>query len=126
MMQRDTVQRRAIRQVFLDSDRPMGPLEVLGEARFISPTIGVATVYRTIKGLVEESWLTPVDLPGEAARYEVSGKGHHHHFHCRACGRAYELQGCPGNLKRMVPNGFEMDDHEVVLYGRCQTCVTAA
>jgi Fur family ferric uptake transcriptional regulator len=121
-MERDTAQRRAIRDVFEGSKRPMSPREILEAAQATVPTLGIATVYRTVKGLVEEGWLVPVDLPGEPPRYELSGKKHHHHFVCDACDRVFEVEGCPGNLRAVVPSGFQLDRHEVVLYGVCATC----
>lgn len=123
-MERDTQQRRAIRQAFREAGRPLSPQEVLEVAAPESPGLGVATVYRTVKGLVEQGWLATVTLPGEPPRYEVAGKEHHHHFHCRGCGRVFEIEGCPGELARMTPKGFVLENHEVVLYGRCAGCGT--
>jgi Fur family transcriptional regulator, ferric uptake regulator len=121
-MERDTAQRRAIRAALLDADRPLSPKEVLDSAQDQVPRLGIATVYRNLKAFVDDGWLTPVELPGAAPRYEVAGKKHHHHFMCRACDRVYELVGCPGNLQSVVPRGFALEDHEVVLYGRCDAC----
>ena len=121
-MQRDTVQRRAIRKVFKESGRPLSPAEILQTARTQVPNLGIATVYRSVKGLTEEGWLVPIDVPGEPQRYELSGKEHHHHFSCRQCGRIFDFDGCPKDLSKLVPRGFHMEDHEVFLYGRCADC----
>jgi Fur family transcriptional regulator, ferric uptake regulator len=124
MTKRDTQQRRAIRAAIDDANRPLSPREVLDSARRGSPGLGIATVYRTLKTWVEEGGLTQVDLPGEPPRYEVTGKQHHHHFHCRSCDRVYELQGCPEGLRALTPPGFSLESHEVVLYGRCAECAS--
>lgn len=121
-MERDTQQRRAIRAAFEEAGRPLSPQEVLDIAKRRSPGLGIATVYRTIKSLGEGGLLTQVDLPGETPRFEITGKTHHHHFHCRQCDRVYELEGCPEGLARMTPAGFSLEAHEVVLYGRCASC----
>lgn len=121
-VERDTSQRRAIRKVLQDAGRPLSPAEVLQKAQRLVPRLGIATVYRTIKGLTDQGTLVAVELPGEPQRYEIAGKSHHHHFSCRACGRVFELEGCPGNLARLVPQGFVMEDHELFLYGRCKDC----
>ena len=81
----------------------------------------MATVYRTIKGLVEEGWLLAVDLPGEAPRYEVAGKAHHDHFRCRVCNRVFEVE-CSVRLSSKMPRGFVVEGHETVLKGLCATC----
>lgn len=120
--QRNTRQKAAIREVFLAMDRPLGPQEVLEHAGSRTEGLGIATVYRNIKGLMEEGWLVPVELPGEPARYEVAGKAHHHHFHCESCQRVYDLPGCPISVKLTLPAGYISTRHEVVLYGRCPAC----
>lgn len=121
-MKRDTKQRQAIRRALDDAGRPLGPHEVLEAAQVHRPGLGIATVYRTLKAMVEEGTLAQVELPGEPPRYEVNGKLHHHHFHCRACDRVYELEGCPEGLRSLTPAGFSLESHEVVLYGRCAAC----
>ena len=90
-MERDTRQRRAIRRVLETSGRPLSPKEVLAGAHRSVPGLGIATVYRNLKALVEEGLLVAVALPGEAARYEPAGKDHHHHFRCRRCDRLFEV-----------------------------------
>lgn len=121
-MERSTAQRRAIRQAFEQLDRPLSPQEILDASRPSAPRLGIATVYRTVKGLVQEGWLVPVQVPGEPPRYEVAGKHHHHHFHCRSCGKLFEIEGCPGTLKSLTPRGFVLEGHELILFGRCSGC----
>ncbi|MBX9601669.1 MAG: transcriptional repressor [Bryobacteraceae bacterium] len=121
---RNTRQRKAIRDAFTGSGRPMNPAEVLAIASQSVSGIGIATVYRTIKGLLEDGWLVTVDLPGQVSRYEQSGKGHHHHFHCRDCDKVFEMNGCPGHEDE-GPDGFVVTGHEFVLYGYCDSCAQA-
>ena len=107
-MERDTRQRRAIRRVIEEADRPLSPLDVLAIAQGHAPGLGIATVYRTLKGLVEEGWLTQVELPGESPRYEIARKAHHHHFQCLTCGQVYEIAGCPQEVQPLTPPGFRL------------------
>ncbi len=124
-MERDTPQRRAIREVLTRAGRPMSPAEVLDAAKALATGLGIATVYRNLKLLTESGWLCSVDLPGETTRYEVSGKPHHHHFLCRECDRAFEVvEHCPGNQRFSAPSGFRVEAHEIVLYGVCATCTS--
>ena len=125
-MERSTAQRRAIRKALVDADRPLSPQEVHSAARHAVPNLGLATVYRTLKAMIDEKLLVAVELPGESARYELSGKRHHHHFHCRDCGKVYDVDGCAQDLSSMLPRGFEMQDHEIVLYGLCVACTQAS
>lgn len=121
-MERHTRQRAAILQAIQEADRPLSPQEILDLAGRQLPRLGLATVYRAIRGLQDERLLTAVAVPGEPARYEAAGKPHHHHFYCNACTRVFEMNGCPGPLQRLAPAGFEVEGHEVLLYGRCETC----
>lgn len=121
-MQRDTAQRRAIRRVLEESGRPLGALEVLQGSRRDAPGLGIATVYRALKALGAKGEVATVEIPGEPPRYEAAGKGHHHHFLCQRCGKAYELGGCLGGLKGLLPRGFKMTTHELLLQGRCAAC----
>ena len=122
MPSRQTSQREAIRAAFESTDRPLGPREVLALARERIPALSLGTVYRNINLLLDEQWLAPVVLPGQPARYETAGKHHHHHFHCRSCGGVFEIEGCPGHLKRLTPRGFKLETHDLVLGGLCAAC----
>ena len=55
-------------------------------------------------------------------RYELAARPHHHHFMCRACEKAFDIHRCPEAVEDMAPEGFEVDDHEVILFGRCPAC----
>ncbi|MDT7835345.1 Fur family transcriptional regulator [Aquabacterium sp. OR-4] len=121
-MERNTRQRSAIREAISRAERPLLPHEVLDAAQHEAPGLGIATVYRNLKVLVEEGELTVVSLPGENQRYEPVGHRHHHHFQCRHCQRVFDVHACPGDFARLAPPGFTVDDHELVLYGRCSDC----
>jgi Fur family transcriptional regulator, ferric uptake regulator len=90
---RNTQQRREIREVFERNDRPLAADEVLQLAQDRMAGLGIATVYRTIKALTDEGWLTPVKMPGAPLRYELRSKAHHH-FHCLQCRKLFGLDGC--------------------------------
>ncbi len=120
---RKTQQRVAIRQAIEDLARPVGPQEILEAAQEAVPALGIATVYRNIRAMVDDGSLLAVELPGCPSRYELAGKGHHHHFHCRTCDRVFEVEDCPGQIGDLTPPGFKLDAHEITLYGRCAECV---
>ena len=123
-MERNTRQRGAIRRVFQRADRPLSTAEVLDGARSEVNGLGLATVYRNIRTLLDEGWLVPVELPGDAPRYELQGTAHHHHYHCRACDRLFEVPGCVSTLSQLAPKGFRTAGHELVLYGTCADCLS--
>ncbi len=120
-MQRSTKQRGAIRDVLLSADRPLLASEVLELAQHSVPSLGIATVYRTLKALVAEESLQVVELPGENPRFEFA-HGHHHHFCCQQCHKVFDIHACPGDFSRLLPPGYEVSSHELTLYGRCADC----
>jgi len=121
---RSTRQRDAIREILRESHRPLSPNELLDLAGHRVPTLGIATVYRTIKLLVEEGTAVPVELPGEPARYEhrEAASTPHHFFRCDICGRAFDVGGGADDLQYLVPTGFSLRKHVLVLYGLCAEC----
>lgn len=121
-MERATRQRQAIREALQQAERPLLASEVLEQAKLIVPSLGIATVYRTLKTLVAEESLQVVALPGENPRFEFA-HGHHHHFCCQSCKRVFDVHACPGDLSRLVPEGFSIAAHELTLYGKCPDCV---
>jgi len=124
-MERSTRQRAAIVGAIERERRPLSHGEILAGAQSEVPGLGTATVYRTLKSLVAEGVVVSVELPGEPPRYEPAGTKHHHHFRCRACDRVFEVPGCAKGIGALAPPGFELDAHELVLYGRCRWCVAA-
>jgi Fur family ferric uptake transcriptional regulator len=121
-MERQTRQRSAIREVIERAHRPLSVQEVFKLAARELPGLGIATVYRTIKSMLAEQALHQVELPGAMVRYEVAHLGHHHHFHCRRCDGVFEVEGCPGSLKRLTPRGFKMEGHDLTIVGLCAAC----
>lgn len=124
-MERNTRQRSAIRAAIAQAERPLLPQEVLEHAQGESPGLGIATVYRNLKAMVEEGELQAVQLPGENPRFELVGHHHHHHFQCTQCQRVYDVHACPGDLSHLAPAGFQIEGHELTLYGRCADCAPA-
>lgn len=126
LIERSTRQRAAIRGAVDAAGRPLLAQEVLELAQAAVPGLGLATVYRNLKSLVEGEELRVVQLPGENPRYERVGHSHHHHFQCRSCGKVFDVHACPGDLSKLAPPGFAVEDHEITLYGRCAGCAAPA
>ena len=121
-MKHYTRQRQAILKCLDQAKGPLSPQEILVRAREKVEGMGIATVYRNLKSLEKEGMVRELALSGEGARYEKSGLTHHHHFFCRGCNKFYCVEGCPREISSMVPRGFVMEEHEIVLYGKCSEC----
>jgi Fur family ferric uptake transcriptional regulator len=119
---RNTKQREAVRAVLANAERPLSIDELFKAASRRVDGLGVATVYRAVSALLNDGWIEFVEIPGEPARYERANKGHHHHFQCEKCDRAFDIAGCLDNLRNLAPPRFRVKQHSVTLYGVCASC----
>lgn len=124
MVERRTRQRDAILAAIEGSDGPLSVGEIHELAGREIPGLGIATVYRNIRLLRGDGRVVSVELPDEEPRYEPEGRGHHHHFRCRNCDRAFDLEGCPVGISEgaTLPGGYRVEGHSLTLYGRCAAC----
>jgi Fur family transcriptional regulator, ferric uptake regulator len=122
--QRNTRQRNVILEVIRSARGPLPVPGILPRAAEQIPGIGIATVYRTIKMLLEQGRVSAVILPTGETRYEVHGLSHHHHFQCTSCGQVFCMDFCPfaGPNRARLPGGFRVESHTVTTYGKCPEC----
>ncbi len=121
-MKRDTQQRDAIRQALIDAARPLSVDELFQTARNNVEGLGIATVYRYLKALLSEGEIAQVDLPGQPPRWEIAPVNHHHHFLCSTCDKLFEINGCPEDINRLLPKGYTLEKHDILLHGQCDVC----
>ena len=121
-----TNQRRTITETFFDpkfSEEHPTIEELHDRVRIHDPRIGYATVYRTMKLLVDCELASTRRLGDNHTRYEPEVAGEHHdHLVCSDCGLIIEFEN--EQIERLQEDvartlGFEIDKHRLVLYGRC-------
>ena len=116
-------QQLTVLQALGAADGPLSARELW--SRLSGTGVGIATVYRALQRGVEEGTLESVETLGGGVRYEPKDREHHHHFLCSTCDHAFDLFGCVEGLESLVPDGFRMTGHEVVLLGTCDACASA-
>ena len=89
------------------------------------PGLGRATIYRTLRLLVEAGILCKTAMPDGSPRYSLDDTHHHHHLVCVACGRIDEFRH--PSVERMLRSlkahaGSELIGHRLELYHRCAAC----
>ncbi|QDU70432.1 Fur family transcriptional regulator [Mucisphaera calidilacus] len=119
---RKTQQRDVIRRVLEDAGRPLAVGEILEASGAVLPSVGQATVYRTIRYFDERGLLTPIELPGEPTRYEWKRSDAHAHFTCEVCGRTFCVDAERVAVTVRLPAGFEAGEQQVFLRGCCPDC----
>ena len=92
------------------------------------PDVGRATVYRTIKLLLEAALICKLALPDGAPRYSLARVEHHHHTFCVRCGTVGEFRDATvERLLRAV--GGDISDqivgHRMEFYIICRQCLAA-
>ena len=86
-----TAQREAIVEQFLRTREHVSIDELLLKVRKRQPKVGYATVYRTLKLLVDSGLAVERQFGDGQARYEVVGD-HHDHLICMKCGLILEFE----------------------------------
>lgn len=86
-----TSQREAIVEQFLRTKDHVSIDELLVKVRKRQPKVGYATVYRTLKLLVDSGLAVERQFGDGQARYEVVGD-HHDHLICMKCGIILEFE----------------------------------
>lgn len=120
-----TRQRDVVLSVLRQAKRPLTPQEIHEQARQESERLGLATVYRALKAFMAEGVVAQVEIPGTSPCYELTERGHHHHFICETCRQVFDLQGCLKNINTLAPEDFHVERHDIILYGVCAACAEA-
>ena len=121
-----TQQRLAILRALMEDTEhftAQGIFEVVSQE---APDIGFATVYRFLRTLSENGYVTEVRMGGLPARYEWANKEHHDHLTCLSCNKIYEFEN--EEIERLQQKialsfGFQLVDHLLELYGHCSECL---
>jgi Fur family transcriptional regulator, stress-responsive regulator len=92
-------------------------------------SISTQAVYDVLEILTEKGLLRRIQPAGSPARYEDRVGDNHHHLVCRVCDRMVDVDCAVGDapcLEAVEDSGFEIDEAEVVYWGRCPDCVGTA
>lgn len=93
-----------------------------------SGAVSRQAVYDTLTTLTDRGLVRRIQPAGSPARYEDRVGDNHHHLICRGCGRTVDIDCAVGYRPCLVAgddSGFEIDEAEVIYWGRCPDCVTA-
>jgi Fur family ferric uptake transcriptional regulator len=117
-----TTQREAIVDQFFKTQDHISIDELLAKVRRRHQKVGYATVYRTLKLLVESGLAVERQFGDGQARFEVVGD-HHDHLICAKCGLILEFED--DEIERLQEKiaqrlgGFTVIRHRHELYALC-------
>lgn len=119
-----TRQRDAIWNVIRESTLPLTAAAICEKASKKVAGLGIATVYRALKQFIDEGQVRYIDIVGSPPHYETSAKRHHHFFLCEQCKRVFDMMGCLRGIPNLLPDGYRMKRHEIIIYGDCPDCAS--
>ena len=122
-----TAQRLAVLRAVID--RPHSSADDIdGVVRAELGAISRQAVYDALGVLTDRGLLRRIQPAGSPARYEDRVGDNHHHLICRTCGRMVDVDCAVGYtpcLSAADDSGYEVDEAEVIYWGRCPACVAA-
>ncbi len=86
-------------------------------------------VYDSLAALTDKGVFRRIQPAGSSARYENRVGDNHHHLICRRCGRMVDVDCAVGYTPCLTADddsGYEIDEAEVIYWGRCPQCAAAA
>ena len=123
-----TAQRLAVLRAV--SSHPHGTAEVVADhARAEIGTISRQAVYDALGILADNGLIRRIQPAGSPALYECRVGDNHHHLICRTCGKTADVDCTVGKAPCLTPAdtaGYQIDEAEVIFWGKCPECVAAS
>ena len=122
-----TAQRLAVLRAV--SGRPHGTADDVAEiVRSEIGAISRQAVYDALGILADRGLIRRIQPAGSPTRFEHRVGDNHHHLICRTCGRVVDVDcavGATPCLTAADDSGYEIDEAEVIYWGRCPDCLAA-
>jgi Fe2+ or Zn2+ uptake regulation protein len=86
-------------------------------------------VYDVLRALTRAGLVRRIQPAESVARYEARVGDNHHHVVCRSCGTIADVDCAVGDTPCLTASddgGFEIDEAEVIYWGRCRACVNSS
>lgn len=92
-------------------------------------SVSTQAVYDVLHACTSAGLLRRIEPAGHPARFETRSADNHHHLVCRGCGRTEDVDCVHGAAPCLTPSstaGYALDEAEVVFWGLCPDCRSAA
>ena len=121
-----THQRHVVYEAVVASHGHRSPEQIYAAVRKRVPSISLATVYNNLRLFVEHGLLREVSP--HASTLRVDGNlVPHHHLVCSRCKSVQDIEGEFVDFKRLsrhAPDGFDLTQPLVEVFGLCRRCST--
>ncbi len=132
---RITEARRIILNLLSKTSKHLSAEDIYFRVRGINPSIGFATVYRTLDLLTNMGIVQKFAFGDGKARYELittsSKNAHHHHLICTKCRKIINYNDFVDEEKELIKkteealsrkHRFDIKSHIIHFYGLCGNC----
>ena len=115
-----------ILEVLVGTGEHLAIEEIRDRASALGESVSFATVYRTMRLLVDEGIAVALRFEDGSTRYECVDEGEHHdHLICTRCGAVTEFTD--DEIERLqrqaaMAHGYSMTGHRLEIYGQCKRC----
>jgi Fur family ferric uptake transcriptional regulator len=110
-------------------DNPHADTDTITEvARKDHGGVSHQAVYDVLRALTDTGLVRRIQPTGSVARYEARVGDNHHHLVCRSCGAISDVDCAVGDSPCLTASddaGYEIDEAEVIYWGRCPTCAAS-
>jgi len=99
--------------------------ELVDDVRVAIGSVSRQAVYDILGALSDRNLVRRIQPAGSAARYEDRVGDNHHHLICRGCATTFDIDCAVGTTPCLTADddhGFEIDEAEVIYWGRCPSC----
>jgi len=101
---------------------------IIGVVREDLGVVSHQAVYDVLRALTAAGLVRRLQPAGSVARFEARVGDNHHHVVCRSCGAISDVDCAVGYapcLTAADDAGYEIDEAEVIYWGRCPQCQTS-
>jgi len=119
-----THQRQVVYEAVVSAHGHHSPEQIYASVRRRIPSISLATVYNNLRLFVERGLLREVSPHASTLLVDGNLKPHHH-LVCSRCKSVQDIEGEFIDFKRLspyVPDGFDLTQPQVEVFGLCRRC----
>lgn len=117
-----TPQRLAIVEL-MDVNGHISVRDIFAKIQANFPSLSLATVYKNINAMVENSFIKELKIVGQDAKYELI-KEEHSHMICTQCGKVDDIQLETSDLVSDATkiSRYNIDESNIQFFGICPDC----
>lgn len=124
-MLKKTHTRESVKELLQNTKTPLSANEIFENLK--DNNITLSSIYRTLEAFRRERIVIKTTDNKGIAIYTLNNEDHLHYLECTNCHSKTNLDYCPYhkvNAQIRSKHNFQVDEHNVVIYGLCEKCNT--